>query len=219
MKRFFALLCVLCMLCSFAAAEGLPQPQTDYATVSAVGEHAIALKADSACLSFVLSAFDETLAEAETLAAANVDSLKYALMAAGAEATAVSVRRTDAQNVVKYQYNKLQEPVMERVGCSVSYVLEVQVEEISLLPVLVDAAVNNGLYESYEVTLQSSRCAEAYAEALTLAAQTAVEKAQALASAVGLTQTEIESVVELSKPEADPLSAAARVEVTLRQAQ
>ena len=215
MKRLLALLCALMMLSPCALAQSVteaPEP----AVISAVGEHAIALEADGAVLTFALSAFDETLAEAEKLASAKADGLKYALLSAGAQATEITVRRSDVQNVSRYQYNKLQEPTMERAGCTVSSVLQVRLTDVSRLSGLIDTAVTDGRYESYEVALSSSRAAEAYQEALALAAQAAREKALALAKACGVKNAAIHRVTELPAPETDGLTVAAQVEVSLR---
>ena len=62
MKRLLALLCALMMLSPCALAQSVaeaPEP----AVISAVGEHAIALEADGAVLTFFWSTILDTLLE------------------------------------------------------------------------------------------------------------------------------------------------------------
>ena len=87
---------------------------------------------------------------------------------------------------------------------------------VDVMMSMIDTAVTDGRYESYEVALSSSRAAEAYQEALALAAQAAREKALALAKACGLKNAAIHRVTELPAPETDGLTVAAQVEVSLR---
>lgn len=212
MKRLLWLLVSLMLLCSPASAQELPGAVP---TVTSTGFASVSLQADMAVLTLEVSAFAETLPEAEKEAAASVDTLKYALLSAGAQAADITAVRTDVQLERKYHYNKLQEPTLETVGCTVSYQMTVQVPNPAKLSALIDAAVLSGCYSAYGVELASARREEAYQEALAAAVRDGMAKAQALAEACGISKTEILSVTELAQTGTDPLTVTAQVEVTL----
>jgi len=211
MKRFFTLLAALVLLfsCSAAAAEGA---QT---TFTAAAGAPYAAEADGAVITLLISANAETLAEAEAKAASISDSLKNAFLGAGAPEENIAVERTGVQIDQKYQYNKIKEPELVIIGRSVEYVMTVRVTDIGLLQALLDAAVSNGLYSSYEVRLTSSAAEDAYQAALAEAAKSALARAEAIAKACGFTRTEVLSVKELPCESADGLSGTAQAEVTL----
>ena len=212
MKRFWILLTALMLLCSCAFAQ--ETEQAALTTVTAVGSASVTAQADSAVLTFTITAQEETLAEAESKAAASASSLKYALLSAGAQAGDISLVRSDVQIEQKYQYNKLQEPGMEIVGRSVVYTMTAAVTQIDKLQALIDAAVLNGQYTSYETALASSALAQSRLEAVSLAAKDALARAEALAKACGFAKTQILSVRELPC-EDDGLTVHAQAEVTL----
>ena len=206
MKRFLTLLAALVMLFSCACAEGAE------ITFTATGSAPCAAEPDGAVITLMIAANAETLAEAETKAAASADALKYAFLSAGAQAADVSVVRSNVQVDQKYQYNKLKEPELVIIGRSVEYVMTVNVTDIARLNALLDAAVTSGLYSSYEVTLTSSGRASAFEAALAEAVKSALSKAEAMAKACGYARTEILSVKELAS---DGLTDTAQAEVTL----
>lgn len=204
MKRFAAVLLTLFMLLSSACAETAGPLFTASASVPVEAEP------DSAVITLMITAGGELLSEAESAAAASVASLTNALIAAGAREEDISAVRTDVQADWKYQYNKLQEPQLVLVGRNVAYAITVSVPDIAVLDSLLDAAVNSGLYASYEVELRSSADEAGYRAALEAAAKAAVEEAKALAKACGFVKTTVVSVTEL-----DCEGAAASVEAVL----
>ena len=204
MKRFAAVLLVVFLLLSSACAESAGPLFTASASVP------FEAPADSAVITLMITAGSELLSEAESAAAAAVNSLTNALVAAGAREEDISAVRTDVQANWTYQYNKLQEPQLVINGRSVAYAMTVAVPDIALLDALLDAAVNNGMYASYEVALSSSAGEAGYRAAMESAAKAAVEKAKALAKACGFGQTTVVSVTEL-----DCEGAAASVEAVL----
>lgn len=208
MKRLAALLVLILMLGSFACAESTPALFTASASAPFTAE------ADSAVITLNITASSEALSDAETMAAASVQGLTEALLNAGAAQEAISVVRSDAQANWQYHYNKLQEPELVLIGRTVEYQMIVTVEDVAQLNALVDAAVNSGLYTTYEVEQHSSQWQSSYLAALETAAKQASDKAMALAKACGTTQTKVVSVVELPG-EFVGLSGVAQVEVTL----
>ena len=216
MKRFLALLLSMLTICACAIAQEAPAAAP---AVTATGCASVAVEPDEGWIILHVTASDETLAEAETKAADSVDSLKYALLSTGVQAADVTITRTNAQLDHKYNYNKLQEPVLETIGCTVEYVLSAKAPEIGKLRAIVDAVVVNGRYASYEIIRQSSQREAAYQEALEAAASSAMAKAEALARACGVRKTALVSVVELAMAETDECSVTAQVEVTLRAAE
>ena len=192
MKRFAAVVLVVLLLLSSACAESAGPLFTASASVP------FEAPADSAVITLMITADSELLSDAESAAAASVASLTDALVAAGAREEDISAVRTDVQADWKYHYNKLQEPQLVLNGRSVAYAMTVAVPDIALLDALLDAAVNNGLYASYEVALNSSDGEASYRAAMESAAKTAVEKAKALAKACGFLKTTIVSVTELA---------------------
>ena len=190
MKRFVTLLLSAVLLFSCALAEG---PQFS----AAVGVPFEA-QADSAVITLWVTANAETLAEAESKAAASVDAIKYALLSAGARAEEIAVVRSDVQADRQYHYNKIHEPELVLVGRSVEYRMTVSVGDMTRLSALVDAAVAGGLYAEYEVVQASSAYEDAYQTALEEAAKKAVAKARAIAKACGFANTAVSSVRELS---------------------
>lgn len=208
MKRFLTLFIALVMLFSCACAEGAAP------TFTAIGSAPFAAEADSAVMTFTIRVSDETLPEAESRASSAVDALKYALLSAGAQAADISSVRSDVQNDQQYQYNKIKEPELIIIGCSVEYVMTVNVPDIARLKAIVDAAVVSGRYADYEVKLLSSGRQEACEAALAEAAKMAVSKAEALAKACGYARTEVLAVTEMPSA-SDGLNGIVSVEATV----
>lgn len=214
MKRFFALLLTLMCMCSFACAENtdlldlktwLEQDVLPAASgvieqdtlMTTVGTAEPVAEIDRANIQFVISASGETVDEANKLITANISALTDALIAQGLKQEDIWHKRYDVYpNIVYHNTRVTDKKVID--GYTVEIVLNVYLSDISLVGIVMDAAMQSGSGSTPELILERSKAADAYQTALAQAAQQAMEKAQSLAESCGMELGQLVSVKELS---------------------
>lgn len=189
MKRFWIILCVLCLTASPALAEGKT------ARITAVGSASVTLEAETADLSLHVQAMGKTVTEAQALAEAELDKLKAALLEAGVAEEDITLGQADIQTQYQFQYTRLEEQQV-LAGYQVTASMTVCVRQPDVLGAVIDAAVAGGAQSDYTLTCQSTRTEKAYAQALAQAVQNAQLKAQTMAEAAGLTLDQIVTITE-----------------------
>lgn len=219
MKRFAILLMALVCMFSFACAEGLTEPVAISAPVqlaeetliTTVGTADATAEIDIATLVFSIEATGETVAEANQLVTANIKTITDLLIAQGVDANAIWHRNYNVSpNVVYHNTKMTNEKVID--GYIVEIVLCVRLTDISLVGVVIDAAMQSGAGSTHELEFERSTALDVYSNALTAASAQAMEKARVMAEGCGLELGELVSVAELSELE----DGEAVVEVTYR---
>ncbi len=227
MKRFAALLMALLCLCSFAHAEEVTASITEWiqndvtqpiaelfedeTLITTVGTADANAAIDIATLVFSIEAAGETVAEANSLVTANIKSLTEVLMNQGVEEDAIWHRKYNVSpNVVYHNTKMTSDKVID--GYIVEIVLCVRLTDISLVGVVIDAAMQSGAGSTHELEFERSTAQDVYAEALKAAVEMAMDKAQHLAEGCGMELGGLVNVKELSSIE----DGEAAVEVTYR---
>ena len=223
MKRFAALALALIGLCSFAHAEtaetlcpmqnaaacAAVEAAADSTTISTIGVAEATAPIDIAVLSFSVEAEGETVAEANQAVTASIDAITNILKEHGVEEEQIWHKRYDVSPNVVHHNTKLTDATVID-GYIVEIVLCVRLVDISLVGVVIDAAMQSGAGTTHELQFERSTALEVYQNALTLAAQQAMDKAAVLAQGCGMQLGQLLSVQELSSVE----DGEARVQVT-----
>jgi len=223
MKRFFALLLAVMCLCPFAHAEELTswlsaevtEPITEFfaneTLVTTVGTAEALAPIDIAVLSFSVEAVGETVAEANQQVTDRIHAITELMKAQGVEESQIWHKRYDvAPNVIYHNTKMTTDEVIE--GYIVEIVLCVRLTDISLVGVVIDAAMQSGAGSTHELEFERSTAQQVYNDALVQAAQQAMDRAKHLAEGSGMTLGDLVSMKELSSVE----DGEARVEVTYR---
>lgn len=227
MKRFAALLMALVCLCPFACAEEVTSTTTEWihsnvtepitelfeeeTLITTVGTADASAAIDIATLVFSIEARGETVAEANALVTAKIKTITDLLTAQGVQESDIWHRRYNVSPAVVYHNTKMtDDKVIE--GYIVEITLCVRLTDISLVGVVIDAAMQSGAGSTHELEFERSTAQDVYDEALKQAVQMAMEKAQHLADGCGMELGGLVSVTELSSIE----DGEAQVEVTYR---
>ena len=224
MKRLAALVMALLCMCSFACAEetnvleqwlnekgSISELFADDTQITTVGEAEASAPIDIATLVFSIEARGETVAEANTLVTAKIKTITELLTAQGVQESDIWHRRYNVSPAVVYHNTKMtDDKVIE--GYIVEITLCVRLTDISLVGVVIDAAMQSGAGSTHELEFERSAAKDVYDEALKQAVQMAMKKAQRLADGCGMELGGLVSVTELSSIE----DGEAQVEVTYR---
>lgn len=219
MKRFAALLMALVCMFSFACAEGLTEPAAastpvelaEDTLITTVGTADASADIDIATLVFSIEATGETVAQANQMVTANIKTITELLIAQGVEETAIWHRNYNVSpNVVYHNTKMTSDKVID--GYIVEIVLCVRLTDISLVGVVIDAAMQSGAGSTHELEFERSTAQNVYDEALKVAVEMAMDKAQHLADGCGMELGSLVSVKEISDIE----DGEAVVEVTYR---
>lgn len=225
MKRFAAILMILMCLVGFAHAESADWQEWTAANVTepiselfaeetlitTVGTVNATAGIDIAILSFSISAEGETVAEANRQVMGYIGTITEILTEQGVQESDIWHKRYDvAPNVVYHNTKLTSDQVID--GYIVEIVLNVRLTDISLVGVVIDAAMQSGAGSTHELQFERSGAEDAYEAALAQAAQLAMSKAQKLADSCGMALGDLVSVTELSTLD----DGEARVEVTYR---
>ena len=214
MKRLLAIL--MAMMCLFSAAcaeeskiddlkswftEDVVTPVSEMfaeeTIITTVGSSEPASPIDTAIISFSMAASGKTVAEANDVIIANITKLQEALVAQGVAEKDIWHKSYDVfPNMVYHNTRVTERAVID--GYVVEIVLNVKLEDISLVGVVIDAVMNSGSESTPELILEQSQAPIAYETALLQAAQQAMEKASHLAINLGLKLDQLLSVTELS---------------------
>ena len=226
MKRFLALLLALVCMGSLAHAEevsgwtewistDVAQPISelfaDETLITTVGTAEALAPIDIATLVFSIEAEGETVAAANELVTARIRNITDLLIAQGVDEAQIWHRRYDVKPNMAYHNSKITEDKVID-GYAVEIVLCVRLTDISLVGVVIDAAMQSGAGSTHELEFERSTAQQVYNDALVQAAQQAMDRAKHLAEGSGMTLGDLVSMKELSSVE----DGEARVEVTYR---
>ncbi len=214
MKRLLAILMVMISLCSTACAQEAAVIQTAPASepsaaqpaaeivgkktvITTIGTAEPVSPIDAAVISFAMDASGDTVAKANELIIANITKLKEALVAQGVDEKDIWYKSYDVSPSIGYHNTRITDKqVIE--GYMVEIVLNVRLEDISLVGVVIDAVMNSGSESTPELILEQSQAAIAYETALVQATKSAMEKATHLTLSLGMKLDELLSITELS---------------------
>ena len=175
MKKLLSILLVLTLvLVSVSAmAEGN--------NVTAIGTGTVSLVPDMASFTVGITTQDALIT---TALAANAEAMQAIIDSL----TALGVAREDiqTQNYSVYPVNDYLSNTPKVTGYEVSNTVTVIARDLSILPSLLDSAVEAGANNVYSLTFESSDRSTAYEQALKAAAQDALRKAALMAQAIGL---------------------------------
>lgn len=193
MKRFLSLLITLCLLYSFACAES--PAQADPATLTAVGLCEVEERASLAILSIEVTAFGETVTEAQNQMDERLETLRAALQEQGIESSFMRSTHYDVRGQYEYHYTKMTETDL-LIGYNVVAQLQSYMSDEQNVGAIIDAVNATGYDCSYDLSYEAIDDPEAYDAALAVAAQDALRKADMLAQACGLTLGRLISIEE-----------------------
>jgi len=214
MKRLLAIWMVILSLCSFACAEDVSVAETVTApeaapvqpldelfasktVITTIGTAKPASPNDVAVISFTMDAVGDTVAEANELIIANITKLKEALVAQGVAEKDIWNKSYDVSPSIGYHNTRITDTQVIQ-GYTVEIVLNVRLEDISLVGVVIDAVMQSGSESTPELILEQSQAAIAYETAVLQATKSAMEKAAHLALGLGMKLDELVSITELS---------------------
>ncbi len=212
MKKLIGLVLALCMLSTvpFALAEGVQPAQNAGAAITATGTGRVTIVPDFATVTLGVSTQAPTVVDAQQTNAAHVSAVIEALTAQG-------IAKEDLQtsyfgiNPI-YDYSSANADGSQRLwGYQVSNTLNVTIRDLGKVSAVLDAAMDAGANESYGLTFDSTKRAEAYDQALETAVKAAARKAGILAGAAGVTLGELLSVAEQTAGSYGAFNAAAGV--------
>lgn len=212
MKRWIALLVALLTAAGAACAEAphdTPVPAAGEAaaetSVCAVGTASVPAPADIAVLTLCVQAEDETVAGAQAQADEALEQLRAALEALDVEGARTHGARYAVETMYDYHYSKLSETETP-TGYAVSAEMTVRLDDVARVGEVIDAALAAGARSDYVLSYESSQWDEAYSEAVALAAEDAMRKAELLAQSAGLVLGRLVSVSEVIEDEQEPVS-------------
>ena len=199
MKRILALLLSVVVLlpagCAFAQ-EATVQP----AVLSAVGRCA-AQNATQTVLSFELTAFGQTVAEAQSLMENSLTLLQDALFQQGLEQKDILNTRYDVDARYDYHYTKLTDRQI-LTGYTVVVELQLHMENERSAGAIIDAVNAAGVDCTCDLKFAEVSSSDARDAALASAAQEAMRKAGLMAEASGLKLDKLVSIEETSAQDA-----------------
>lgn len=187
MKKAIGLVLVLALLMLSAAALA------DGDTVAATGTGTVTMVPDMASFSVGITTQDALITTAQAANTAAMQSVIDALLGLGIIREDM---QTDYYSVYPvYNYDTSTPAV---TGYEVSNTVTVIVRDLDQLPSLLDAAVEAGANNVYNLSFQSSEQPAAYEQALKAAAQDALRKASLMAQAIGRETGDTLSLEEVS---------------------
>lgn len=184
MKKFVSMMMALVLVLGLAAGAAASGVQ---ATASAQ----VRIAPDRALLSLGVSERDLDVQAAQRSVNERIESVRQALYAEGIEPKDISV--DSIYMYTNYDYSEGEEKIN---GYNVSHQIAVTVRELDKLGTLIDAALAAGANQLNGVSFDLDNNADAYAEALALAVQGAMEHAKVMADAAGIRLGELESITE-----------------------
>ena len=208
MKRFFALLVILCLIAGVSYAEFLPDSP---ATLTAVGVATVEEKVDYGVLRFEMEASAQTVLLAQEQMDGTLTALRSALNAQGVDDSEIHSADYDLHGEYEYQYTKFSE---QRVltGYAIRTAQQLHVSDADQAAAIIAAVNEAGVNCSYSLVFETRDDPSAYAAALEKAAKQAFENARVLAQASGL---ELEKLVSVEETE-NELQAVVRVTYTVK---
>lgn len=207
MKRFFALLITLCLLGGSTCAEEIAGP----ATLTAVGVADVEDLTSRAILAIEMSVFGETVTQAQSQMDDKLTLLRNVLQEHGIESKTVRSTHYDVRGQYEYHYTKMTDTDL-LTGYNVVVHLESYVSDEHNVGAIIDAVNAAGIDSSYDLTYETIDDPAAYDEALALAAQDALRKADLLAKACGFKLDDLVAIEEIE----DTDSAIVKVTYTVK---
>jgi len=158
------------------------------ATLTVGGNGTVSVKADGASVTLGVRASGTDVVETQRDVNERINAMTEAFKSLGIPDDSIA---TDMLNI--YPYTNENDEI---AGYSVANSLTVTTKDIDEVGVIIDAAIEAGANTMQLSGYTASGSDEAYQEALSLAVKDAMEKAQVIADAAGLTVTGIQSVDE-----------------------
>ena len=187
-----ALTLLLMMTVPFAVAmETFPLAENVLLTTT--GNASVMITPDFVTVSLGVSTQAATVAQAQAENAAQIQAVINALVAQGVAEKDIQTSYFGVNPVYDYSYSGSEEKVR---AYAVENNMQVIVRDIAKASAVLDAAMAAGANRSYGLNFDSSKRAEAYDQALTLAVQEAMRKAEILAAAAGKTLGAMLTVTE-----------------------
>lgn len=178
-------------------------PSSPATALTAVGSAEIAVQPDIAVLTLNVTDTAASVTDAQSATAATMEALNAQLTSMGIAKEDIATSYYSVNTVYSYQYGKLGEGESPS-GYSVKSTVTITLHDVSLVVKVIDAALQSGADNSYELRFKSSQIQSAYDEALAMAAQDAMRKAALLAQATQVSLTDIISLREcgsMAQPE------------------
>ncbi len=188
-KTLCALLLIMALLVTLPAA--LADEEDSVLTVSGTG--VVTLIPDYATLNLGVSAQASTVSEAQSQSAAQMTKLLEALKAMGIKDEDIQTSYFSINPIYDYSSMGSSEQV---TGYRVDNSLSVTVRVLDDVSRVLDGAMAAGANQSYGLTFESTRRAEAYDQALQMAVQEAARKAELMAAATGKELRGLKAVTE-----------------------
>ena len=189
MKKFLVFLLILMLTASCAAlaeGEGLKS-----GTLTATGSGVVMVESDIATISLGVTEYSSDVQEAQNTVNEKIAAIRAALLEAGVDNSNIN---TDSLYIyANYDYTGDMQRV---IGYNATNSLSIRTTEIDKVGTLIDAAFAAGANQLNNVEFSKQDITEAQAEALRMATQNAIAKAQTIADAAGVQLVAIQAIRE-----------------------
>lgn len=185
MKKFVSV--VLAVMLLMVSVSAIAEP----AVLSVRGTGVVSIIADQASVVIGVRESAEDVLEAQTTVNGKINAICDALLAAGLEQK--NLGTASMYIYANYDYSGEGERI---VGYTASSSVSVMSDDIDKIGEYIDIAFANGANTLDSVNFSAKESEQAQQEALALAVQNAMEKAQTIAGAAGMEVTSIVSVTE-----------------------
>lgn len=188
MKKLLGIVLALMLALSCTAfAEG----ESTVSTLSATGTGMVMVSSDIATISLGVMEQDADVIQAQNRVNEKIAAIRAALLEAGVESSDIN---TDSIYIyAEYSYES---GVQTVVGYSANNSLSIRTTQIEKVGTLIDVAFAAGANQLNNVQFSKQDTTEAQAQALTIATQDAMRKAQTIADAAGMQLVSIRTIQE-----------------------
>ena len=191
-KRWMALLLgALMMLAACGATAEAPVPMKDAATLPVPGNASVTAKPDIVTITANAGVTGNTMLAAQEQVSNVIAGATQKLLELGVLES--DIVTTNYSYYPEYNY---EDTGRRLTGYQAGHTLEITCRDIDMLDSVIAAVTDSGMSEIYNVSYGLSSRSELYSEALTLAIQSAENKALTMAAASGKTITGLVSVKE-----------------------
>ncbi len=182
MKKLLSLGLALALLLSLAAPA---LAEDDARVIRVTGSAVVSLAADTAAIQIGVNTRKETVKEAQKENAELMAAVMEAIKGAGIDEKDIMTSQFNVFSSYEYGTDSLgretRKPFYE-----VQNNVTVTMHDLSLVGMVLDAAMEAGANTTYGISFSSTKANEAYLKALTRAVEDAMTKAQVLAAAAGV---------------------------------
>lgn len=182
MKKLICVCMILALICAGALAEGV---------LNVSGTGTVYMTADRVSATMGVTMTGEDVAEMQREVNATLNTICAALTEAGLEENEISTN-----SIYIYPQYDYSENVQKLVGYSISSSINVTTDDVDSIGEYIDAAFAAGANTFDSISFSATDTAEAKKQALEIAVQSAMEKAEVIANAVGGALGELKAVSE-----------------------